>query len=559
MVDDFVLPKFCRRILSDIQTCDFADLELIIVNRQAQPQPESNSSGRLSRYVRLLKDRDRRGRLLYAAFRKFDQRRHPDLNPLESVDCTDLLGSCPRLEVIPITKRFVHRFPPEAMSALRSYDLDVILRFGFNILRGEVLTGARYGIWSFHHGDNEYYRGGPALFWEVVEDNPLSGVVLQVLTEKLDDGQVLSKSLFATARGLSPVSNLVFPYWGSTHFIIRKLHDLHECGWDYVSRQALPRIPYRGKTDIYRTPTNAQMLKWLAPRIPQKAFRRLKPSNGQRTYHWRICLRRACTPKLLTGDARDKSGFQWMHCPPGHFYADPFLIEHDGHLWLFFEDFLYAEQRGRICCAPIGSDISVGAPAVALDAPYHLSYPSVFHHEGEVFMIPESAGNESVELWRAIDFPFSWTREKTLFTGSIVDTTPLLHEGGWYFFTTLCEPLGNAAFGALFSSDSLTGDWRLHPKTPISTDVREARSGGAIVQVGNRLLRPVQDCSENYGRRIHIEEILELTPENYRARLIETIEPDWEKGLLGVHTYAYGGGIEVLDAVCARKLRQVAP
>ena len=68
-----------------------------------------------------------------------------------------------------------HRFPPGAIAALLSHDLDVILRFGFNILRGEVLTSARYGIWSFHHGDNEFYRGGPPLFWEVVEDNPCSG------------------------------------------------------------------------------------------------------------------------------------------------------------------------------------------------------------------------------------------------------------------------------------------------------------------------------------------------------------------------------------------------
>ncbi|HTU43543.1 MAG TPA: hypothetical protein VMF91_00675 [Bryobacteraceae bacterium] len=559
MIDDFVLAKFCRQILTDILASDFAGLDLVILNRQPEAPSPAPAPGKFSRYARLLKDPGRRRLILYHAFRKFDERLHRDRNPLEPVDCRDLLENRPRLEVVPIAKRFVHRFPPEALAVLRSYDLDVILRFGFNILRGEVLSSARHGIWSFHHGDNEYYRGGPALFWEVVEDNPRSGVILQVLTEKLDDGVVLSKSLFATARGLSPVSNLIFPYWGSTHFVIRKLHELHELGWDSVKRLALPPAPYRGKTEIYRAPTNAQMLRWLAPRIPAKAVRRLNPLRAQRIYHWRICMRNAACPTLLTDCTHDKSGFAWIQCPSGHFYADPFLIRHNGQLWLFFEDFLYGEQRGRICCAPVARDLFIGAPAVCLDAGYHLSYPAVFYHDGEVFMIPESAENQSVELWRATNFPFSWTLEKTLFRGSLVDTTPLLHQGRWYFFTTLCEPCGNAAFGALFSSSSLTGEWTRHPKAPISTDVRNARCAGAIVPIHDRLLRPVQDCCENYGRRIHVEEILELTPDSYESRHIHSIEPDWEEDLAGVHTYAWLDGVEVLDAVSARKLHEVAP
>jgi len=183
----------------------------------------------------------------------------------------------------------------------------------------------------------------------------------------------------------------------------------------------------------------------------------------------------------------------------------------------------------------------------------------VFHHAGEIFMVPESAENQSVELWRATNFPFSWKLEKTLFGGSLVDTTPLFHEGRWYFFATLCEPPGNAAFGALFSSDSLTGGWIHHPNSPISTDVRYARSAGAILKVDNRLLRPVQDCSENYGRRIHVEEILELTPDTYRRHLLHSIEPDWDKDLKGVHTYSFCKNIEVLDAVSFQDRRAIAP
>ncbi len=557
LADGFEFPRAFRRVLTDIAASDFAQLELVVINQQAQLPPEP-TPGRFSRYLRLLRESKRRRHLLYALFEKLDQRGLETPDPLESVDCTDILGNCARLDVTPVTKGFVHRFPTDAITAIRSYDLDVLLRFGFNILRGEVLRSARYGIWSFHHGDNDFYRGGPALFWEVVEDSPCSGVILQVLTEKLDDGHVLCKSLFATTRGLRPGRNSFLPYWGSTHLVIRKLNELHERGWDEVSRNSVPPAPYRGKREIYRSPTNTQMLRWLAPKLATKLVQRINPLLRQQSYHWRICFRRADSPRLLAGPSQDRSGFQWMPCPPGHFYADPFLLEHEGQVWLFFEDYLYEKDRARISCARVQPDLSLSDVTVCLDLPYHLSYPFVFQEGNEVFMIPESAQNDSVELWRATDFPFSWKLEKTLFRGSFADTTPIRHGDHWYFFTTMSDPPDNFTFGALFVSDRLTGNWTHHPSSPISTDVRDARSAGRILNFHNRLLRPVQDCSENYGRRIHVEEILELTPDSCVRQRLHSIEPDWEKGLKGVHTYGFCAGIEVLDAVSFRNRSAVA-
>ena len=53
-------------------------------------------------------------------------------------------------------------------------------------------------MWSLHHDDNRSYRGGPALFWEVFERNPESGTVLQILTDALDGGKVLYRSIGPT-------------------------------------------------------------------------------------------------------------------------------------------------------------------------------------------------------------------------------------------------------------------------------------------------------------------------------------------------------------------------
>ena len=120
MVDGFETLRAFRQVLTDIQASDFARLEVVVVNRQPPPAAPP-SAGTLSRFLRVLLTSERRRLLLYTLYQKFDQRRieHPD--PLELVDCTDIFDHCRRLDVTPLAKRFVHRFPPEDVAELRSY------------------------------------------------------------------------------------------------------------------------------------------------------------------------------------------------------------------------------------------------------------------------------------------------------------------------------------------------------------------------------------------------------------------------------------------------------
>jgi hypothetical protein len=165
--------------------------------------------------------------------------------------------------VVPIAKGFTHRFSPHDLELVGEQKFDVILRFGFNILRGEILNVPRYGIWSYHHGDNAYCRGGPAYFWEIYERHPLSGVILQVLSEELDAGLVLCKANLETQQGVSISRNRVQPYWTASFFVIRKLHQLHQYGWEHVVEQSSRAQLVPGRKKLYRTPTNQQMMWFL--------------------------------------------------------------------------------------------------------------------------------------------------------------------------------------------------------------------------------------------------------------------------------------------------------
>ncbi|MGI8497927.1 MAG: hypothetical protein ACR2OG_10150 [Gemmatimonadaceae bacterium] len=216
LLDDVRLSRVFAGIIEDIRACNFARVELLIFNADAEastPRPVPAMGRPLPlRVLGALIDARRRNELAWSLYNRLD-RRHadPERDPLEPVDCSAMLEGIERIHVHPVTKRFEHRFTEPDLDQIRSTHLDVLLRFGFNILRGGILDAARYGVWSFHHGDSDRYRGGPAHFWELVEDTPISGVVLQRLTEELDAGVILAKTMFATESGLSLARNRVRP------------------------------------------------------------------------------------------------------------------------------------------------------------------------------------------------------------------------------------------------------------------------------------------------------------------------------------------------------------
>src|SRR5262249_9624827 len=214
---------FFARVIEDIQASNFGRIELLVYRKTNTASDPAKNKSRYVNWKGRLLDSGTRKRILYEMYQRFDQTNRPANDPLNQVDCSERLAGIESIHVEPIGKKFIHRFADEAVEQIRSKNLDVILRFGFNILHGEILSSARYAVWSYHHRDNDFYRGGPALFWELYEQTPLSGVLLQVLTEELDGGLVLCKSLFSTQQTLSLAKNRYVPYWGATDFVIRKL------------------------------------------------------------------------------------------------------------------------------------------------------------------------------------------------------------------------------------------------------------------------------------------------------------------------------------------------
>jgi len=200
------------------------------------------------------------------------------------------------------------------------------------------------------------------------------------------------------------------------------------------------------------------------------------------------------------------------------FVADPILFRKDGAWHMFFELMPRDTERGVIARADSVDGRKWHYRGITLSADFHLSYPHVLEWEGAIYMIPESADDFSVRLYRAESFPEKWEFVGSLLTGhDFADATVFRQDGGWWMFVSNTR---NNLLN-LYFSDDLTHGWQPHPMNPVvRDDPHHARPAGRVVEVEGKFHRFAQDCAPHYGLRVFAFEITELSRVGYAEKLV---------------------------------------
>ena len=146
------------------------------------------------------------------------------------------------------------------------------------------------------------------------------------------------------------------------------------------------------------------ILRFLARRSPRLAKRMYRRIFGDEQWFFAVNAGAPLADFGMNGRT-PMARLKVHHAPPGRFWADPIPIVIDGKVWVFFEDYSFASQKAVIACAPVSPDGELGEVVTALECPYHLSYPFVFEHGGELYMLPETWDEHRVDLWRCRRFP----------------------------------------------------------------------------------------------------------------------------------------------------------
>lgn len=203
------------------------------------------------------------------------------------------------------------------------------------------------------------------------------------------------------------------------------------------------------------------------------------------------------------------------------YIADPFLLRRGKTVYLYFEVLNLRTGRGEISVAH-SSDLEHWTyDGVALREACHLSYPYVFEHAGETYMVPESSERAVVSLYRAAAFPLGWEKVSDLLSGEEFVDTSLLHDdsvpgGPWWLVTTTAT----STRPQVYRAEEPSGPWIPVPVEG-ETDQTRLRSAGRIFRIGQVWYRPVQRRGQVYGEDVWLMR-LDLGEHGYRETLAQS-------------------------------------
>jgi len=456
---------------------------------------------------------------------------------LQAVDCSDHMDGIPLLEATPLRKgKFSEYFTDDDLEQIRSYDLDFILRFAYGIIRGDILDAARHGVWSFHHGDEQRFRGSPPAFWEIATDSPVSGVLLQRLTDRLDGGIVLRKGWVRTTHH-SYVKNTDAVHFAGVDFPAQVCRDILAGNDSY-----LDEAPSSTEAPVFLKPTDREVVRFAAQ--AGQAFVGRQISNLAWSDQWNIGLVRNPIADFLNPDFIPT--VEWFQDTrgPGYYLADPFPRLAGGAGEVLVEDYDYTNRIGTI--SELNFDDMTITP-VDVGTSSHASYPFAFDHNGVNYVVAQVAGQQGVELLTDSDGQLQPAGRIDI-EGELLDPTLFEHDGLWWIFFT--RP-GTQSLTELhiWWADDLFGTWQPHRQNPVKSDIRSARPGGTPFEHEGALYRPAQDCSLCYGGAVSISRIDELTPNTFTETVVRTVkaDPSWPYPH-GVHTLSAAGDVTYLDA-----------
>ena len=522
------------RIYDQLIKSQYVNIKVLI--KDGRKKQEKN----ILRFIRL----NIFSKLLFIFINKIDKFYFND-NFLEFKNKNTLLKKLKKIRTIivyPDKKKFVDFFNKQECSKFHKLKLDLIIRNEFNIIKGDILKIPKFGIWSFHHGDNDHYRGGPAGFWEVINREKTTGVTLQQLNNNLDGGLIIDKAHFPTQ--LSFIRNNSFILEKTASILLKNIKLL------YYKKKI---IGVKSKTfdyKIYKYPDEIfVVLKYLFIILNNFIFLKIRKKIlfllNYRLNMWSLFI--------VKNNIFSKKFDNIVPIipPQGFFYADPFIINKKKKIFIFFEKYSYKENKGHICCGILTKNKITNIQDVLISKT-HFSYPSIFYFKSKYYLIPESYQSKRLEIYIANKFPYKWKLHKTAFKDTLIGDPTILYykKQLWLFINKSSEPYQDLSSELYIYKISCMDFKKIipHKKNPVIIDSRKARNAGNFFVKNGKLFRPSQSNIQSvYGHSINISQIKKLTINDYEEKIVKVIMPNYYKNLFATHHLSYNEDLSIID------------
>lgn len=460
-------------------------------------------------------------------------------------DLSVFFSAIPRISESPIkVGRYGESFSKTTIKFIKEARPDFILRFGFGILKGDILHAAPFGVWSYHHGDPAAYRGQPPGFWECFSESPVTGSILQVLSEDLDAGTILHRGFFQTTLH-SYSKTLDTIYFGSSSWVRRTCAAISMNGWP----AAFASPPEAGP--IFRQPSNLEMITFLTKAFKNYVKNQIRYRLFMQKWNCGVVPAPIDDVSGLRGSEMQRIALEktkWMKVSRSGFCADPFGFEfgNSGRFRVYFESFDLRKKIGSISSC-LYSDGEFEASQVVLDAKTHLSYPFIWTQHEVTYCLPEHSAARSLSAFQ-VGREGTFLNKITLFSDiELIDTSLVNWQGKLWAFATINRETINSELH-IFFADKMEGPWRAHPLNPVKTDVRSARPAGTPFVLGRKLYRPAQDCSAYYGMATVVNEVRILSETDFKEIPVTRVAPlQSSRYEYGLHTLSQVGSVTFID------------
>ncbi len=440
-------------------------------------------------------------------------------------------------------------FNNESSNEVKAYNLDLIIRFSFNIISGEILNASKNGIWSFHHADNDINRGGPAGFWEVFLKQTNTGVTLQRLSNNLDGGDIIDKAFYVTQSTFK--KNNAFIIEKSLTILIKNLNLLKHNRVKYKKSKKYNQL-------VYKYPKNIIIvLKYFFIIINNIFIRRILNKFyyllNYKLNHWVIYI----SDTNIFNKINIKKSIP-LKTKKNIFYADPFHIAHNSNDYIFYEKFDYKVNKGILACSKI-KDNKLLDEKVILEKEYHLSYPFIFKYKDLFFLLPEMSYAKKQDIYISTQFPYEWKLHKTIFK-NVYSADPTIYQDDkdnfWLFISQSYDPFNDLNSELYLYKINNLNDFKLtsHLQNPIIIDSRKARSAGNIFKFDNQIIRPSQNTnSKAYGNSLNFNKIIKLNINEFEEEYMDSIKFK-DTNIIGTHHFSLYREKSLFD-VCFRKFK----
>lgn len=399
--------------------------------------------------------------------------------------------------------------PEKLISEIQKKKIDIIFKFGMGLLDTSDINVPN-GILSYHHGDPSKYRGRPAGFYEILNNENYVGAMVQKINNNLDQGEVLSFSNFKVFK-YSYKKTLQNLYYQSSYLLNEAFQNvLYQKKLDY-------ELNTKGK--LYKLPNNFKTLNFLikiflnlCKRIFQILFLVKKWNIGQikiKNYFF--------STFKINIDNQIKFPKEY------EFIADPFFFDNNSN---------------NFVCEGLNKRRSKGEILLFKDKKFtknfmfdnHVSFPmnfTILKSQNEKKFLFETIQFENLYLYNYQEKDNAFKKEKKILNFKCIDPVYFNLNDYHFLFVT---PKNEKNILRLYVSKSFNKNFEEHPSSPIKFDAIGSRMAGKIHLSNNKIFRLGQIDSQNYGDGIAVFEISKINDTSYEEKFIKTIKFDNFKG-----------------------------